>query len=597
MRKLLAGVAIGFGLTTSVAAQQPLRYEVSSPHPATHLLHLRFTVPADYGCPDLTFAAWTPGGYVINRHAGRVLDARFSSSSGRELSAIRRDLDSWKVNCDSTQGYSAELRIYSKADKNPYSAHIDDRLLFANLVTVLPYLESHRDAPAHFVIRPPSGWRAVCSLPPVPNQTLTYRADDWDHLADAIFAASPSLMVLPFSVDETQLSIALTEAPGVDVDLTSVVHYHRELTRAAARTFGGLPFERYLFLYKVGPEGSRGGLEHAESTAMGCTRDAIESTGDLLGLIELASHELVHAWNVKRARPRALTPYDYSDSQLSELLWVSEGWTSYYAPLLLTRAGLHTREELYDAIANRINRHRSNPTNKFRSLNDISRDSWLRWTIPFFTFRTYYVKGALTGLDLDLRLRAAGAANGIDELMGVLLTDPTLRHRGFTLADIKFHASRLAGQPMDAWFRNAAELPGFFDVSESLAAVGLRLEVDADRLPRSYSGVALEESDGSASIQWVEPDGPGARAGLGTGDFLLAVNGVSGDLERLQAELRDLPPDVTAQLTIRRRHHIQEVKLQPVQPSPERFAVRIVEVAQPTDAQLALRDAWLWKLN
>ncbi|MCP4897707.1 MAG: M61 family metallopeptidase [bacterium] len=597
MRRAIVSAVIWFGIIGTATTQQPMRYEVSSPNPASHLLHVRVTVPAEYGCPDLSFAAWTPGGYLINHHAGRVLDAHFSASDGHALPTSRRDLDTWHVNCNSTQGYSAEFRLYSVAAKNPYSAHIDDRLLFANLVTVLPHITSHRDAPAQLVIRPPDGWRAVCSLPPMADRSLTYQAEDWDHLADAIFAAAPNLTVVPFSVEKAQLSIAFTEAPGAEVDLAEVARVHQALTRSASRTFAGLPFDRYLFLYKVGPSGSRGGLEHSEGTAMGCPGESIETTDGLLELMELAAHELVHAWNVKRARPRSLTPYDYTRTQLTELLWVAEGWTSYYAPLLLVRAGLTTREELYQALADRVNHQRANPTNRFRSLNDISRESWLRSTVPFFTFRTYYNKGAVSGMDLDLRLRDAGASEGLDDLMRVLLSDPDLRHRGYTLADLKFHAGRLASQPLEDWFRDVAETPGYLDISESLMTMGLRIDVDQDRLSAGFTGISLDDDTSDARIRWIEPDSPGARAGLGAGDTLLAIDGVPGSTDELEEMLRLLQPSVAARLQIRRRDRVMAVEIHPIQPPADRVPIRIVEVAQPTDEQRAARDAWLWRLE
>jgi predicted metalloprotease with PDZ domain len=587
-------------IASTAGAQMPLRYEISAPHPASHLLTVRISVPLEFGCPDLAFSAWTPGGYSVNRHAGRVLDARFYDLGGRELQSNKPDLDTWRPKCSGSGGYTVEIRLYSPAPTNPYSAHIDDQILFANLVTVLPYFPAHRDAPALVVVRPPSGWRVACSLPPATGQVLTYLARDWDHLADAILAAAPTLTVLPFTVEETRVSIALTEAPGPDVDLEVVVDAHRKLVGAASRTFKGLPFDRYLFLYKVGPEGSKGGLEHGESTAMGCTRSSITSTSGLLDSMQLAAHELVHAWNVKRARPRSLTPYDYTKIQLTDLLWVAEGWTTYYAPLLLTRAGVYSREEFYEALTEIINRHRANPTNQFLSLSEISQDSWLRWTVPFFTFRTYYFKGALSGLDLDLRLRnLEGASQGLDDLMQLLLTDSELRHRGYALADLKFHAARLAGQPLELWFRRVVESPGYLDISTSLASVGLRVEPDPTVAPASYTGISLEEAatNGGVKIAWVEPDSPAEAAGLGAGDELLAVNGVSGTRDDVSDTLRQLRPNTPALATIRRQGRILRKTITPTQPDPSRVPVRIVEIGQPSNEQRAAKASWLWLDN
>jgi len=586
-----------FVLTASTAtAQQALRYEIASAHPGSHLMEVRLEVPAEYGCPDVAFSTWTPGGYVENRHARRVVEARFASSVGEDLAATKTDLDTWRVSCDGSQGFRALFRIYVHSPKNPYSAHVGDRLLFANTVVVLPYLPGHQNAPARLTLSPPEGWSPVCSLPASADDPRAYIAPSWDVLADAVFAAAPDLRRLTPEVEGTDLEITFTEPPSEDVDLEEIADAHIRLAQAAAKTFGGLPFERYLFLYKVGPEGSRGGLEHAESTAMGIPRTSVESTEGVLEHMGLASHELVHAWNVKRARPRPLTPYDYRQAHLTELLWVAEGWTSYYGPLLLTRAGVRSPHELYETLAERINRHRANPGNRFMSLADFSRDTWLRWPVPFFTFRTYYIKGSLAALDLDLRIRISSDDRyNLDDLMQTLLEDAELRHRGYTRADLIFHANRLSGASMEAWFRRTIDTPGYAELEESLRHVGLRLEPDPDSAPISSSGLGFDNDDEGLGllVKWSEPDSPAARSNLGEGDRILAVDGHKGSVQEMRDALDQVTPGQPVQLTVERDHRVFEVTLVPARLDPRRIPIRVVEDLDAGLAKQRTREAWL----
>ncbi|HHQ48525.1 MAG TPA: M61 family peptidase [Acidobacteria bacterium] len=551
-------------------------------------------VPEEYGCPDLAFSVWTPGGYTLHRHAADVLDLHATSPAGNTLHATKTGLDGWRVECGPEGGYTVRLRVHALAPRTPYSDHVDDRLLFANTVVVLPYLPDHQDAPAILRIDPPAGWHATCSL--ARRDDGTWTAPDWDALADAVLAAAPGLTTRSFTVDGTAFTVAFSERPPSDLDLDAVVDAHRKLAEAASRTFGGLPFDRYLFFYKVGPKGSHGGLEHSFSTAMGISRSSVATTAAFREALGLPAHEFVHAWNVKRARPHALRPYDYAHAQPTRLLWVAEGWTSYYGPLLLERAGLRTPAQLYATLSSRLRYHRNNPGNRFWSLLDYSRDSWLDSSIPFLSFRSYYVKGSLSGLDLDLRIRAAsGGRHTLDELMRTLLTDPRLVRDGYTMADLRSLASRLAGHTMDPWFERVVERPGYIDLSQSLAAVGLRLVPDAARAAASFTGIALTdaEDDRGARVRWVEPGSPAEAAGLGEGDLLLAVDGHTGDHAALEEVLKRLKPGRKVTLGVVRGDRFLELGLEPVPVDPLRRAVRVEEDPAAGPDQVAAREAWL----
>ncbi len=592
---LLAGLAAAV-IPHALQAAEPLHYTVCAPRPASHYLEVELQVPPEYGCPDLAFSVWTPGGYSLHPHAADMLDLVALSPSGAPLSAAKAGLNSWHVGCAGGAGYTARMRVHALAPRTPYSAHVDDRLVFANTVTVLPYLPDHQDAPATLRIDPPSGWHTVCSLQQSDDGSWT--APSWDALADAILAAGPDLVARSFTMGDTVFTIALSTTPASDLDMGAVVDAHRKLAGAADRTFGGLPFDRYLFFYKVGPKGSHGGLEHSYGTAMGVSRSAVGTTKAFLKTLGLPAHEFVHAWNVKRARPHQLRPYDYAHAQPTDLLWVAEGWTSYYGPLLLARAGLRSHAELYATLSDRLRVHRSNPGNRFRSLVDFSRDSWLDSSIPFVTFRSYYVKGSLSGLDLDLRLRAAsGGRHTLDELMRTLLTDPRLMREGYTMADLRSLASRLAGRSMDSWFEGAVERPGYMDLEESLATVGLRLVPDAARAAAGFTGLRLEDGEDGrgARVRWAEPDSPAEAAGLGEGDLLLAVDGVTGDRKALDGALRRLKPGHAAVLTVVRDDRVLELRMEPAAVDPLRRPLVIEENPDATAAQVAARRAWLWE--
>ncbi len=597
MRRLnMSLVAVVVGFATIAVAQPPLKYRLSSPSPAAHLLEIELTVPAEYGCPDLSMAAWTPGGYGLEFHAGKVVTARFSGPDGQSLEARKPDLNTWRVVCRDS-GYTARMLLYVSAPTNPYSADAEGDLLFANLVAVLPYLPAYREASAELSIEPPKGWDWVSSLPKSERPGVLTAAD-WDELADGMVAAAPSLVTTSASLDDASLVVAFTRPPAGDVDLKAVTGAHTELVRAAGRTFGSVPFKHYLFLYKIGPKGTHGGLEHADGTAMGLPGSATTSTRAMMDTMGLAAHELVHAWNVKRARPRQLRPYDYGRIQRTDLLWVAEGWTSYYGPLLLERAGIESPADLYKTLTRRIQSHRRNPANRFLSLEQLSQGSWLDRTAPYLSFRTYYNKGSLTGLDLDLRIRtASGGRHNLDDLMQILLEDPELRRTGYSLSDLRSHAAQLAGRSLDGWFDAVALEPGYLDLEATLRSVGLRFVPDPSS-PAAWTGLALGDpghEQRGASVRWAEPESPAALAGVGGGDLLLAVDGRTGSREELAHMLDTAAPLEALHLTLVRNERLIEVVMTPAEPDPQRMLVRVEEDPNASQAAVAARNAWLWR--
>ena len=93
----------------------------------------------------------------------------------------------------------------------------------------------------------------------------------------------------------------------------------------------------YTFLLDFLPYVNGDGMEHRDSTVITATRDIHDSAAQLISTV---SHEFFHYWNVKRIRPKSLQPFDYEQANMSGELWFAEGFTNYYGPLVLRRAGL-----------------------------------------------------------------------------------------------------------------------------------------------------------------------------------------------------------------------------------------------------------------
>jgi len=176
--------------------------------------------------------------------------------------------------------------------------------------------------------------------------------------------------------------------------------------------FGELPYEHYTFFLRVSEPGG-GGIEHLYSNVSSVTPQSLK--GDINDaayynkLLMLEAHEFFHLYNVKRIRPTGLGPFDYTDEVYTKMLWVSEGFTSYYTHRPLSKAGILNEDKIFESWSTLVNRLINNTAIKVKPVSQYSFDAWLRSDIPDYSFRTYYTKGALIALllDIDMRFKTA----------------------------------------------------------------------------------------------------------------------------------------------------------------------------------------------
>jgi predicted metalloprotease with PDZ domain len=347
-------------------------------------------------------------------------------------------------------------------------------------------------------------------------------------------------------------------------------------------------------------ESGYGGLEHRSSTALQARRADLPLPGQTgtdegyVTLLGLFAHELFHAWHVKRMRPAELAEPDLDAETLTPLLWCFEGLTTYFEDLLVLRAGVAGLPRLLGAWSKLASSLAATPGRGVQSLADASREAWIKAYLPDAhspnATVSYYVKGALLGLTLDVSLRLAGSS--LDALMHALWrrTDGgPLCHADVDAALVELlgerQGRRLAGE-LQAWVHGTEELP----LPRLLPRMGLQWQERPAPLARRL-GLKLNESPlTGVRVQQVLAGGAAARGGLMPGDELLAVNGWRlRALAQAAQWLQDGQPLV---FTVVRDERLQTVTV----PAPDDGAFALVEVAlapRASETALARRRDWL----
>jgi len=382
----------------------PMRYRLSMPEPHSHLFHVEAALEGPGAEVVLALPVWTPGSYLVREFARHLEGFSAADEQGGPLAWERLDKHRFRVRCGGAARALFRYRVYAN-DLTVRTSHLDGSHGYANGASVLVYAEGRGQEPCTLEVFPPPGWRVTCPLDGGPTE---FTARDYDELVDSPIEIGTHAL-LEFAALGKPHTLAVWGKGELDLgafaaDLRRVVEQHGAM-------LGGLPYSRYLFLVHLSDR-RRGGLEHARSTTIHLSRMGFKPDKAYAEALSLAVHEFLHVWNVKKLRPAALQPYDYSREQYTRLLWWFEGVTSYYDHLLLVRAGLLPAPRYLKHLGEELTALERSPGAGKMSLEEASLTAWVKHYRPDENSGnsavSYYRKGELAGLALDLFLRRHG---------------------------------------------------------------------------------------------------------------------------------------------------------------------------------------------
>jgi predicted metalloprotease with PDZ domain len=314
-----------------------------------------------------------------------------------------------------------------------------------------------------------------------------------------------------------------------------------------------------------------------------------------LGWLELVSHEIFHAWNVKRLRPVELGPFDYENENVTRSLWIAEGVTEYYAALLLHRAGLSSQAELLDAISNNIEELQTTPGRAAQSAELASQDAWIKYYRPDENSPnssiSYYTKGAVLGFLLDARIRrATGVAKSLDDVMRAAYQKFS-GARGYTPAEFRAVAEQVAGTSLASFWQTAVEGTAEVDYTEALDLLGLRFRAADGRSGRPWLGATTRNDGGRLVVSQVRRDSPATAAGLNVDDEIIAIDDFRVRADQLAARLDQYKPGDKVRLLVARRDQLMTIAIEFGTDPARQWRLEVDPAATETDQRQ--RDRWL----
>lgn len=533
-----------------------LHYHVELHHLHAHQYRVTLRIATPAAQQLVSLPVWIPGSYLVREFAKNLqeLNAR---QNGQPIAVQQLSKHQWLLDCSANA--PVELSYLVNAyDTSVRTAWLDQRRGFFNGTSLLLRVHGQEAQPHQLRISPSAqvpDWKLATGLSAVEVDAQgfgTYTAGNYDELVDCPVEMG-NFWSSSFTARGVPHRFVVAGAPA-SFDGERLLRDTQKVCEAEIDFWGVAPHSSYVFMLNVTHDGY-GGLEHCNSTALICSRSDLPRQGvdkasdgyvQLLGLI---SHEYFHTWNVKRLRPAELVPYNYDQENYTELLWFFEGFTSYYDDLLLRRAGLIDNATYLKLITKTLNQVQQTPGRKVQSVAQSSFDAWVKYYRQDENTAnatvSYYTKGALVAMSLDLKLRQEGQTT-LDAVMRALWQ----RCQGSAMseADVLTVLQALTGRSWEAelqvWVHGTQELP----VTDLLAAHGVAADADQP-VPAQALGLRVQESH-SVLIKQVLRGGLAEQAGMMAGDewYGIEIAGQGWRLGKLE-ELAMYVPQGTTSIT------------------------------------------------
>jgi len=586
----------------------PVDFTVSVPDPRHHLLKIRMEVPdvEDRSQLDLCLPVWSPGSYKVREYARHLQNFAAAGPEGGARDSRKIDKATWRVDCSGVDRIAAEYEIYAHT-LNVREKHVDASHAFFQPTAVFLYPDGELDRPATLELEPPNPeWQTFCGLDRIDGDELRRRASNFDVLYDAPVEMGDH-DVLEFDAEGVPHEMVFWGAGNWDPerlerDLPEIVSAHTEL-------FDEIPYDEYTFIALLS-DGAYGGLEHRNSTSLLYPQNEFGAPpeedaeppihdDDYLNFLSLVSHELFHAWNVKRMYPAALEDFDYQSEQYVPELWTIEGITSFYDRRALFRADLIDADRYLEYYGDRIASYENTPGRHVQSLREAGFDAWVKLYLSdeqtVNSTVSYYLEGALVAFVLDLRIRrATDGAHSLDDVVRHLWREygPTT-DRGYPDGIYRELTEEYAGRDFGDFFDQYVWGTAEFDWRSELAPFGLLLERElAEESPETWLGVECEEGDDGATVARVRSDGPARDADLSPGDEITAIDGwrIDGP-DDLRELLRDAEVGDELEVVSARRGRIVPATVSVEQRPPDEYRIR--RMSDLDVEQREQLDAWL----
>lgn len=562
--KLILLFAISF-LTFQLSAQT-IAYQLRMPKPQNHYFEVEMTL-SDFKEKELNLKlpVWAPGSYLVREFSKNLNLVKAFDENGKEIQVVKKTKNTWTVKSNGEKKIKVKYEVYS-FELSVRTSFLDLTHGFVSGSCVFMYVDGHKDKKGTLEIVKPSIFKTISTA--LPKASISIAKDgsenfefaNYDQLVDCPIEIG-NQVVFDFMASGVKHTVAMYGEGNYDVP--SLKRDMAKVIETETAVFGVNPNKEYVFIVHNVVDG-QGGLEHCNSSTLSVNRWTYGGS-DYLNFLNLVAHEYFHLWNVKRIRPIELGPFDYDQENYTSLLWVMEGFTSYYDELLLLRAGFYTKEEFLNKLQGSINYVEGSVGSRVQPVAHASFDAWIKAYRPTEnssnTTMTYYTRGYVLGAIFDAMI--------IDHSKGKQCLDHFLQHlyrkfyvelnRGFSEAEFKTELEKFTGKNLDDFFKKYINGTEILPYAEVFDKVGLDVK-DITTFKPSL-GASVRDEGGKVIVKNVRSGSCAEDAGISVGDEIVGCNGNRVDQSMFEAMMAGLNTAETAELLIARDEKLFSVKV------------------------------------
>jgi predicted metalloprotease with PDZ domain len=599
-------------VAAAAAAQQPTVYRISFPAPEHHYAEVEVTFPSAPATLEARMARSSPGRYAIHEYAKNVFDVRAFDGAGKEVAITRPNPYQWNVT-----GHDGTVRITYKVFGDRVDGTylgIDSTHAHMNIPPTFMFARGFDARPIRITFVQPKGrnWKIATQLFPT-EDPFTFTAPNFQYFMDSPTEFS-DFGVRSFTVknpDGTTFEIiTAVHHDGPDSAVDEYVAGTEKIVREQGAIFGEYPeFDtgKYVFLGDYVPWGGGDGMEHRNSTVV-ASPVSFKNPQAVRQVLGTVSHEFIHAWNVERIRPASLEPFDFEETNMSDAMWIAEGFTQYYGNLVMGRAGLRPAEQTLLGLASSALGVATHPARQFRSAVQMSQHApysdAARSVDPTnfsYSFISYYTYGAALALALDLELRGRSAGKiSLDDYMRAMWKihgkpggdRPGYVAKPYTLDDAKARLAEVSGDKAfaDDFFTRfvyGREIPDYAKLLEPAGIVVRKRNAGV-----AWTGLSMDRENESTVGSLVAFGTPAFEAGIEQGDVITSIGGTA--FSSLNAALKGRKPGDEVSVEFRRPSGEVVKSTIILREDPSLVAGTIESTGGTlTPAQQAFRQSWI----
>ena len=562
--KLIIGLL--FTVTSFLSWSIEIAYSVHMSKPQNHYFEVEMSISQiNQKSLIVKLPVWAPGSYLVREFSKNINLVRAFNEQGKELEITKYAKNAWQIKTTGIKSLKVRYEVYS-FELSVRTSFLDLTHGYISGPGIFMYVDNFKDTKGILKIFPFEKFKKInTALPiaPLELQGDAYQAfefENYDQLVDCPIEIG-NQVVFEFNAAGVKHTVAMYGEANYNIPLLKVDM--AKIIESETAVFGFNPNKNYLFIIHNVPGGD-GGLEHVNSTTLSVNRWTYAGA-DYLDFLNLVAHEYFHLWNVKRIRPIELGPFNYDQEVYTSLLWVMEGFTSYYDELMMLRTGYYSQAEYLTKLQSLINYAEGSVGSRVQPVAHASFDAWIKSYRPnensANTTMSYYSRGAVIAAAIDAMI--------INKYNGTKCLDHFMQHlyktyyeklnRGFTVAEFKNELAIFTGQDMNDFFKKYIDGTEIIPFADYFSKVGVTVKQNA--LTRASFGASVQNSGGKVIIKSIRSNSAAEDAGLSVDDEVIGCNGYRVDQAMLEGIMNGLEVNEEVELLLSRDEILFSVKV------------------------------------